>query len=81
MTGGQPEYAKVVKKADRWMLRWHHRRHGEWGYRDVPRLLFIEEKLALGGGDLPTDIKVHAFSTRSEPYLGGRQAEWPLADL
>lgn len=44
------------------MLRWHHRRHGEWGYRDVPRLLFIEEKLVLGGGDLPTDIKVHVFS-------------------
>ena len=63
VTDGQPEYAKVVKKADRWMLRWHHRRHGEWGYRDVPRLLFIEEKLVLGGGDLPTDIKVHVFST------------------
>lgn len=45
------------------MTRWHHRRHGEWGYRDVPRLLFIEEKLALGGNDLPTDIKVHAFSS------------------
>ena len=63
VTGGQPEYIRIVKKADRWMTRWHHRRHGEWGYRDVPRLLFIEEKLALGGNDLPTDIKVHAFSS------------------
>jgi len=62
VTHGQPDYARIVKKADRWMTQWHHRRHGEWGYRDVPRLLFIEEKLALGGGDLPTDIKVHAFS-------------------
>jgi hypothetical protein len=60
---GKPEYARIVKRADRWMMtRFHHRRHGEWGYRDVPRLLFIEEQLALGGDDLPTDIKVHAFS-------------------
>lgn len=62
VTNGQPDYATIVKKADRWMTRWHHRRHGEWGYQDVPRLLFIEEKLVLGGSDLPTDIKVHAFS-------------------
>ena len=63
LSNGKPEYARIVKRADRWMMtKFHHRRHGEWGFRDVPRLLFIKEQLALGGDDLPTDIKVHAFS-------------------
>jgi hypothetical protein len=59
---GEPGYMKIVWRAERWMARRHHRRHGEWGYRNVPQVIFVEEKLILGGGDLPTEIKVHAFA-------------------
>jgi hypothetical protein len=41
----------------------YDREFGEWGYRDVPHRIFIEEMLVLGGGDLPTDIKVHVFNS------------------
>jgi hypothetical protein len=61
---GKPACAKIVALAERWMATSYHRRKGEWGYRDVPRRIFVEEKLALGGGALPTDIKVHAFGGR-----------------
>jgi TupA-like ATPgrasp len=58
---GKPAYAEIVRRASRLMAISYDRNYGEWGYRDVPRRIFIEKKLALGGGDLPTDIKVHAF--------------------
>ena len=61
VSGGEPAYMKVVWRAERWMERRHARRHGEWSYGSVPRMVFVEEKLTLGGGDLPTDIKVHIF--------------------
>jgi hypothetical protein len=62
VNNGEPDYMKIVWRAERWMARRHHRRHGEWSYRNVPQLIFVEEKLKLGGGDLPTEIKVHAFA-------------------
>jgi hypothetical protein len=62
VNNGQPEYMRIVARAERWMARRHHRRHGEWSYRNVPRILFVEEKLMLGGCNLPTEIKVHAFA-------------------
>jgi TupA-like ATPgrasp len=73
----KPRYAEIVTKAERWMRTSHHRRHGEWGYRNVPRRIFVEEKLVLGGGDLPTDIKVHTFGCQIghvwvADKLGGR---------
>jgi len=59
---GKPAYAEIVDRAVRWMTISFDRPFGEWGYRDVPRRIFVEEMLVLGGGDLPTDIKVHAFN-------------------
>jgi len=58
---GKPAYAEIVDRALRWMAISYDRNFGEWGYRDVPRRIFIEEMLVLGGGGLPTDIKVHTF--------------------
>lgn len=34
-------------------------RDDEWAYRPIDPTLFIEDLLPLGGGDLPTDIKVY----------------------
>jgi hypothetical protein len=61
---GKPACAEIVTRAEQWIAKSYHRRKGEWGYRDVPRRIFVEERLALGGGDLPTDIKVHVFGGR-----------------
>jgi hypothetical protein len=58
---GNPAYAEIVNRVLHWMAISYDRKHGEWGYRDVPRRIFIEEMLVLGGEGLPTDIKVHAF--------------------
>lgn len=74
---GKPAYPDIVKWAARWMAISYDRDFGEWGYRDVPRRIFIEEMLVLGGRDLPTDIKVHAFDggighVWATDKLGGR---------
>jgi hypothetical protein len=58
---GTPAYPEIVDQMVRWMAISHDRTCGEWGYRDVSRRIFVEEMLVLGGGGLPTDIKVHAF--------------------
>ena len=62
VTGGKPEYARIVSRAERWLQRRHERRHGEWAYGDVLPILYVEEKLQLGGEGLPTDVKVHTFA-------------------
>jgi teichuronopeptide biosynthesis TupA-like protein len=62
VNNGKPEYSMIVARAERWMARRRHHRHGEWSYGSVPRVLFVEEKLILGGGNLPTDVKVHVFA-------------------
>jgi hypothetical protein len=61
---GKPDYPTIVAETERWMAISFHRKYGEWGYRDVPRRILVEEHLVLGGGDLPTDIKVHAFGSQ-----------------
>ena len=61
VNNGVPEYSRIVSRAERWLHRRHNRRHGEWSYKNVPRIIFVEEKLILGGDDLPTEVKVHAF--------------------
>jgi hypothetical protein len=58
---GTPSRGEVVGIAAGWMRKVFGRRHGEWAYQGVRPTIFIEEKLELGGGDLPTDLKVQAF--------------------
>jgi hypothetical protein len=58
---GKPTYTEIMAQAEYWLTHSHGRAYGEWGYRHIPRRIFVEEKLALGGGDLPTDIKVHTY--------------------
>ena len=40
VNNGQPEHMRIVTRAERWMERRHHRRHGEWSYRNVPAHTF-----------------------------------------
>jgi TupA-like ATPgrasp len=67
---GKPAYPEIVDQMVRWMAISHDRTCGEWGYRDVSRRIFVEEMLVLGGGGLPTDIKVHAFAMAGSAMSG-----------
>jgi hypothetical protein len=43
-----------------WLRTVHGRREGEWAYARVRPRVFVEERLPLGGGGGPTDLKIHA---------------------
>jgi hypothetical protein len=55
---------EIVAELRRWLRKPFGRGAGEWAYQAIPRQVFAEELLALGGGELPTDIKVHVFGGR-----------------
>ena len=61
VTGGAPSRAEIIKAAAGWIRRPYGIRHGEWACQAVPPQILVEDKLRLGGGDLPTDLKLHAF--------------------
>ena len=64
VTGGQPEYAKVVKKADRWMFGAGITVATANGAIGTCRGCCSRGRSScLGMRIVPTDIKVHAFST------------------
>jgi hypothetical protein len=58
---GAPPRDEIVRRARRWLSKPYGRRTGQWAYWPVPRRVFVEERLTLGGVGLPTDIKVHTF--------------------
>jgi hypothetical protein len=64
VSNGKPQLGEILGQAERWIATAWDTVHGEWGYREIPRKIFVEEMLQLGGGDLPTDIKVHVFGGR-----------------
>ena len=73
---GQPERAKIIRKAKRWLRKPYGRRNGEWAYWPIERALFIEERLPLAGGSIATDIKVHVCSgTISHVWAEDKLAE------
>lgn len=53
--------ARAMIQARQWLARHHWRRHGEWGYRAVPRRLIVEEFLDAGDGASPPDWKWYCF--------------------
>lgn len=71
--------------------RWQHwqkvrkwRAWREWGYRGAPQALLIEPFVTLGGGDLPTDIKVyvvngHALCAWTADKIGKRSTTYDEA--
>ena len=64
VSDNEPGYREIVSKAKQWLAYSHHRDDGQWAYRDIPRRIFVEEALLLGGGNLPTDIKVHTYGSQ-----------------
>ena len=56
---GQMSRAALHRHWRKWHRSTRWRKRLEWGYRGVTQQLFAEPILALGGGDLPTDIKVY----------------------
>ncbi|WP_137929897.1 ATP-grasp fold amidoligase family protein [Mesorhizobium comanense] len=59
---GKPDRADIERKARRWLRKRYGRRNGEWAYWPVVPSVFVEERLALSGGTIATDIKVHVCS-------------------
>ncbi|MBN9220433.1 MAG: hypothetical protein J0I79_20995 [Mesorhizobium sp.] len=59
---GEPDRAAIVRRANRWLRKRYGRRNGEWAYWPVVPSVFVEERLALSGGAIATDIKVHVCS-------------------
>ena len=62
--GGIDELRTIT---DGWLGGWHHtkprkwRYRGQWGYKNVPRTLFIEEDLTGGSGKPIVDFAVYVF--------------------
>lgn len=59
VSNGAPDRAAIVRRARHWLRKRYGRRHGEWAYWPVVPTVFVEERLALCGGTIATDIKVH----------------------
>ena len=59
VAGGDPGRGFIVAKARHWLRKRYGRRDGEWAYWPVARTVFVEERLALAGARIATDIKVH----------------------
>ncbi|MBZ9705474.1 hypothetical protein LB543_01850 [Mesorhizobium sp. ESP7-2] len=62
VSDGEPDRTAIVRKASRWLKKRYGRRNGEWAYWPVAPTVFVEERLALSGGTIATDIKVHVCS-------------------
>jgi hypothetical protein len=62
VSGGEPDRTAIVRKARHWQRKRYGRRNGEWAYWPVVPTVFVEERLALSGGMIATDIKVHICS-------------------
>ena len=59
VANGDPDRGFIVARARHWLRKRYGRRDGEWAYRPIVRSVFVEERLALAGGGIATDIKVH----------------------
>lgn len=56
---GAPNRGLIIAKARHWLRKRYGRRNGEWAYWPVVPTVFVEERLALSGARIATDIKVH----------------------
>ena len=54
-----PNRGFIIAKARHWLRKSYGRRDGEWAYWPVVPTVFVEERLALSGERIATDIKVH----------------------
>jgi hypothetical protein len=70
LADGPEARAATCVPARRWLARPYWRKNGEWGYREVPPRLVVEEFLDGGDGASPPDWKWMCF--------GGRAAQVPV---
>jgi hypothetical protein len=60
--------AAVLRRLDAWLRESHYAWTGEWGYRDIPPRILVEEMLGPEGGEgVPEDFKFYVF--RGRPRL------------
>jgi hypothetical protein len=59
---GTPDRKVIIDRTSRWLKRRFGVRDGEWAYWPIIPAVFVEERLALSGGAIATDIKVHVCS-------------------
>ncbi|WP_051370657.1 ATP-grasp fold amidoligase family protein [Mesorhizobium loti] len=62
VANGSPNRGLIITKARHWLKKRYGRRNGEWAYRPIVPTVFVEERLALSGARIATDIKVHVCS-------------------
>ncbi len=53
--------AEAIRTLDGWMAENYYERAREWGYRDIPRRILIEEFLHGRDGGVPEDYKLFCF--------------------
>lgn len=56
--------ARVRRQADDWLRHSFYEESWEWGYREIPRRLYVEELLIGENGDVPYDYKFIVFHGR-----------------
>jgi len=56
---GDPSRGLIIAKTRHWLRKRYGRRNGEWAYWPIVPTVFVEERLALSGARVATDIKVH----------------------
>jgi hypothetical protein len=59
VANGDPDQSFIVARVKHWLRKRYGRRDGEWAYWPIVRSVFVEERLALAGARIATDIKVH----------------------
>ncbi|QKD17880.1 ATP-grasp fold amidoligase family protein [Mesorhizobium sp. NZP2077] len=59
VANGAPNHSLIVARTRHWLRKRYGRRNGEWAYWPVVPTVFVEERLALSGARIATDIKVH----------------------
>ncbi|MEP6566684.1 MAG: ATP-grasp fold amidoligase family protein, partial [Mesorhizobium sp.] len=59
VANGDPDRSFIVARVRHWLRKRYGRRDGEWAYWPIVPTVFVEDRLALSGGSIATDIKVH----------------------
>ena len=76
---GRPNRDAIVYRTSRWLKRRFGIRDGEWAYWPIVPAVFVEQRLALSGGTIATDIKVHVCSgVISHVWVEDKQASRSL---
>jgi hypothetical protein len=81
----KPDRAKFWRKVNRWLWRSHGQVRLQWGYRDVPRMLFAEE--IIGSPDQPLqELKFYTFGSKvcfmvriSDRFRTPKAEAWAIA--